>query len=133
MVHVWKEKTTLDGVLTAGYNALLSNQDFWYLEYVLYYYLLPPYPPNITISNPTTTTTSHLSTTWDQMYTNEPTAGLSATSDPALILGGKCSYTSIYSIFFTLYVYSFIIFHLTSMPDLTCTNYYYCTVYYNLH
>lgn len=32
VVHVWKEKTTLDGVLTAGYNALLSNQDFWYLE-----------------------------------------------------------------------------------------------------
>ncbi len=32
---------------------------------------------------------SHLSVTWDQMYGNEPTAGLSATSDPSLILGGK--------------------------------------------
>lgn len=31
---------------------------------------------------------SHLSVTWDQMYGNEPTAGLSATSDPSLILGG---------------------------------------------
>jgi hexosaminidase len=32
VVHVWKEKTTLDGVLKAGYRALLSNQDDWYLE-----------------------------------------------------------------------------------------------------
>lgn len=32
IVHVWKEKTTLDGVLQAGYRALLSNQDSWYLE-----------------------------------------------------------------------------------------------------
>ena len=32
VVHVWKEKTTLDGVLQAGYRALLSNQDSWYLE-----------------------------------------------------------------------------------------------------
>ena len=82
---------------------LLSKQDFWYLEYVqYYYYLLSPYHPNNTTSNPTTTTTpttSHLSTTWDQMYTNEPTAGLSATSDPALILGGKCSYTRVYTVY----------------------------------
>jgi hypothetical protein len=33
---------------------------------------------------------SHLYVTWDQMYANEPTAGLSSTSDPALILGGEC-------------------------------------------
>jgi hexosaminidase len=32
IVHVWKEKSTLDGVLQAGYRALLSNQDDWYLE-----------------------------------------------------------------------------------------------------
>ncbi len=32
VVHVWKEKSTLDGVLKAGYRALLSNQDDWYLE-----------------------------------------------------------------------------------------------------
>jgi hypothetical protein len=32
---------------------------------------------------------SHLSVTWDQMYGNEPTDGLSATSDPSLILGGE--------------------------------------------
>ena len=32
---------------------------------------------------------SHLSTTWNTMYLNEPTAGLSAASDPSLILGGE--------------------------------------------
>jgi hexosaminidase len=32
IVHVWKEKSTLDGVLQAGYRAFLSNQDDWYLE-----------------------------------------------------------------------------------------------------
>jgi hypothetical protein len=32
VVHVWKEKTTMDAVLTAGYNALLSDEDLWYLE-----------------------------------------------------------------------------------------------------
>jgi hypothetical protein len=32
VVHVWKAKSTLDGVLAAGYHALLSNEDQWYLE-----------------------------------------------------------------------------------------------------
>lgn len=32
VIHVWKEKSTLDGVLSAGYKALLSNQGLWYLE-----------------------------------------------------------------------------------------------------
>ncbi|KAJ1410596.1 putative beta-hexosaminidase [Ochromonadaceae sp. CCMP2298] len=63
VVHVWKEKSTLDGVLAAGYNALLSNEDMWYLD--------------------------HLATTWDVMYANEPTDGLAPTSDPSLILGGE--------------------------------------------
>jgi hexosaminidase len=63
VVHVWKEKSTMDAVLTAGYRSLLSNNDLWYLD--------------------------HLSTTWDDMYLNEPTEGLSATSDPSLILGGE--------------------------------------------
>jgi hexosaminidase len=34
-------------------------------------------------------TDSHLDTTWDAMYNNEPTDGLSPTSDPSLILGGE--------------------------------------------
>jgi hypothetical protein len=32
VVHVWKAKSTMDSVLTAGYNALLSDEDLWYLE-----------------------------------------------------------------------------------------------------
>jgi hexosaminidase len=63
VVHVWKEKSTLDGVLQAGYRSLLSNQDSWYLD--------------------------HLDTTWQTMYLNEPTEGLSPSSDPSLILGGE--------------------------------------------
>lgn len=63
IVHVWKEKSTMDGVLKAGYRSLLSNQDDWYLD--------------------------HLTTTWQTMYLNEPTAGLSVESDPKLIMGGE--------------------------------------------
>jgi len=63
VIHVWKEKTTLDEVLSAGYKALLSNQDDWYLD--------------------------HETTSWQTMYKNEPTAGLSKSSDPSLILGGE--------------------------------------------
>jgi len=63
IVHVWKAKSTLDGVLKAGYKALLSNEDDWYLD--------------------------HLPTTWQTMYLNEPTFGLSEGSDPALIMGGE--------------------------------------------
>lgn len=32
VVHVWKEKSTMDAVLAAGYHALLSDEDLWYLE-----------------------------------------------------------------------------------------------------
>lgn len=41
----------------------MSNNDAWYLD--------------------------HLEVTWDKMYKNEPTDGLSASSDPALIIGGE--------------------------------------------
>lgn len=66
IVHVWKEKTTLNGVVEAGYKTLLSNQDSWYLD--------------------------HLGTTWQTMYINEPTDTLPSTSSPetlALIMGGE--------------------------------------------
>lgn len=63
IVHVWKAKSTMDGALSDGYRVLLSDEDRWYLD--------------------------HLGTTWEQMYLNEPTDGLSATSDPTLIVGGE--------------------------------------------
>jgi hexosaminidase len=63
VVHVWKEKSTMDAVLQAGYRTLLSDNDRWYLDW--------------------------LTVTWDMMYNNEPTEGLSADSDTSLILGGN--------------------------------------------
>jgi len=63
IVHVWKEKSTLDSVVSAGYRALLSDQDLWYLD--------------------------HLATSWEDMYNNEPTSGLSPNADASLILGGE--------------------------------------------
>jgi len=63
VIHIWKEKTTLDEVVVAGYRALLSNQDVWYLD--------------------------HLEVSWDSFYLNEPTDGLSPTADASLILGGE--------------------------------------------
>jgi hexosaminidase len=71
VVHVWKAKSTMDAVLQAGYRSLLSDSDLWYLDW--------------------------LEVTWDQMYTNEPTEGLSDGSDPELILGGKKSLLSLLS------------------------------------
>lgn len=63
VIHVWKEKSTLDEVVVAGYRALLSNQNVWYLD--------------------------HLEVQWDSFYLNEPTDGLSPTADASLILGGE--------------------------------------------
>jgi hexosaminidase len=63
LVHVWKDKSTLNSVLLAGYKALLSNQNMWYLDW--------------------------LDTTWQTMYNNEPTDGLSPDADVSLILGGE--------------------------------------------
>ena len=50
-------------LLMLGYRVLLSNNDAWYLD--------------------------HLEVTWDKMYKSEPTDGLSASSDPALSIGGE--------------------------------------------
>ena len=63
IVHVWKEKTTLDEVVQAGYKALLSNQNDWYLD--------------------------HETTSWETMYENEPTSDLTDPSTASLILGGE--------------------------------------------
>jgi hexosaminidase len=49
IVHVWKDKSTLNAVVEAGYNALINNSpgsNSWYLD--------------------------HLSITWEAMYGNEP-------------------------------------------------------------
>ena len=62
IVHVWKEKKTMDAVIQAGYRTLLSDNDRWYLDW--------------------------LDVTWEEMYLNEPTEGLSTTSYPSYVIGG---------------------------------------------
>ena len=63
VIHVWKEKSTMTSVISAGYNALLSDNDLWYLD--------------------------NLAVTWDKMYDNEPTELLNPNSDISLLLGGE--------------------------------------------
>ena len=63
VIHVWKGKETLTSIVSAGYKALLSNYDRWYLD--------------------------ALDVTWDQMYQNEPTELLDPASDFSLVLGGE--------------------------------------------
>jgi hexosaminidase len=63
VIHVWKAKDTMTSVISAGYKALLSDNDLWYLD-------------NLVI-------------TWDKMYQNEPTSLLDPTSDFSLLLGGE--------------------------------------------
>lgn len=46
----------------------------------------PLLPSSLLIAEPPC---SHLDTTWEDMYTNEPTTGLSPSSDPSLLLGGE--------------------------------------------
>jgi len=64
VVHVWKEKSTMESVLKDGYRVLLSDQDVWYLD--------------------------HLNTSWQQFYDNEPYESLKDQEDmQKLILGGE--------------------------------------------
>jgi hexosaminidase len=63
VVHVWKDKDTLDDVMKSGYRAILSNQGDWYLD--------------------------HEDQDWEQMYRNEPTSELTEGTDPNLLIGGE--------------------------------------------
>ena len=63
VVHVWKEKETLNDIVNDGYRTILSNQGEWYLD--------------------------HLDTTWEEMYINEPTDGLTDMGHAGLIIGGE--------------------------------------------
>jgi hexosaminidase len=63
VIHIWLDKATLGKVVAAGYRAILSDNDFWYLD--------------------------HLETTWQQMYNNEPFSQLPDPKQQALVLGGE--------------------------------------------
>jgi len=63
IIHIWLSKATLKKVVTAGYRAILSDNDLWYLD--------------------------HLDITWQQMYGNEPFADIPDPKQQALMLGGE--------------------------------------------
>jgi hexosaminidase len=63
VVHVWKEKATALPVVTAGYRAVLSDNDVWYLD--------------------------HLDTPWQRFYDNEPCDNIPDPALQKLILGGE--------------------------------------------
>jgi len=63
IIHIWLDHATLSKVVAAGYRAILSNSDLWYLD--------------------------HLDITWDKMYMNDPFQGISDPTQQALILGGE--------------------------------------------
>jgi hexosaminidase len=63
VVHIWKEKEILQDVVAAGYHALLSNYQAWYLDWV--------------------------DTTWETVYANEPLEGITDPAQQALVLGGQ--------------------------------------------
>eukprot|EP01100_Stratorugosa_tubuloviscum_P015098 TRINITY_DN847_c0_g1_i1.p1 TRINITY_DN847_c0_g1~~TRINITY_DN847_c0_g1_i1.p1 ORF type:complete len:544 (-),score=243.52 TRINITY_DN847_c0_g1_i1:107-1738(-) len=63
IVHVWLDKTSLQSAVAAGYRAILSNNDLWYLD--------------------------HLETEWDDMYQNEPFETITDPTQQSLVLGGE--------------------------------------------
>jgi len=63
VVHVWKAKDTMNSVLQDGYRVILSDNDKWYLD--------------------------HTTTSWREMYDNEPTAGLTDPDTAKNIIGGE--------------------------------------------
>jgi len=63
IIHIWLDFATLARVVAAGYRAILSNNNVWYLD--------------------------HLATTWEQFYLNEPFTNLTDPKQQALVLGGE--------------------------------------------
>jgi len=63
IVHIWLDHATLAAVVAAGYRGILSNNDVWYLD--------------------------HLSTTWWQVYLNDPYQNITEPKEQALVLGGE--------------------------------------------
>jgi len=63
VIHIWLDHATLAKVVAAGYRAILSNNDLWYLD--------------------------HLDLTWEQFYNNDPYANITDPAQQRLILGGE--------------------------------------------
>eukprot|EP00742_Colponemidia_sp_Colp-10_P009006 GILJ01009788.1.p1 GENE.GILJ01009788.1~~GILJ01009788.1.p1 ORF type:complete len:559 (-),score=60.15 GILJ01009788.1:148-1788(-) len=63
IIHIWKDFDTLAQVVEAGYRAILSNSDVWYLD--------------------------HLETPWTDFYNNEPLRNITDPEQQALVTGGE--------------------------------------------
>lgn len=63
VVDVWLDKTTLKQVVAAGYRAILSQYQAWYLDW--------------------------LATSFDTMYDNDPLEGITDPKQRSLVLGGE--------------------------------------------
>jgi hexosaminidase len=63
IVHVWKTKGMLKEVVQAGFRAIFNQEHKWYLDWS--------------------------STTWEDMYSEEPCAELSSKAECSLVLGGQ--------------------------------------------
>jgi len=63
IIHIWLKHATLKEVVQAGYRALLSNSDKWYLDL--------------------------LTSTWKDFYLNEPLTDIDVPAQQELVLGGE--------------------------------------------
>lgn len=63
VIHIWKDKATLRSVVAAGFQAILSNCNSAYLDW--------------------------LQITWDVLYMNEPHEGITDPAQQSLVLGGQ--------------------------------------------
>jgi len=63
VIQIWLDHATLAKVVAAGYRAILSNSNVWYLD--------------------------HLPTTWQQFYANEPYEGVTDPTQQKLVIGGE--------------------------------------------
>jgi len=67
IIQVWIDQETIANVTASGFRTIASPQAYWYLD--------------------------HLTSTWDVMYSYEPTAGLTAAQQENLIGGEACSWS----------------------------------------
>jgi hexosaminidase len=63
IIEIWLDHATLGRVVDAGYQAILANEDSWYLD--------------------------HLQAPWTNFYLNEPYANITNPTNQKLVLGGE--------------------------------------------
>jgi hexosaminidase len=85
VVHVWKAKETMQGVVQAGYRALLSDADLWYLDHLDITWQQVCQPPAVRLG---AADVALRGDDW-QVYNNEPLEGIDDPDQQKLVLGGQ--------------------------------------------